>query len=55
MLFQRITNYKLLAHLHKDDDAMLLILLAREFGLDDFAKYLYGYLPKEYFFIFKYE
>jgi imidazolonepropionase-like amidohydrolase len=31
------TKYKVLAHLHKNDHSMLLIQLAREFGLDVIA------------------
>jgi imidazolonepropionase-like amidohydrolase len=32
-------KYKVLAHSHKDDDAMFLIQLAREFGLDVIANH----------------
>ena len=42
-------KYKVMAHLHKEDDAMLLIQLAREFGLDVIANHCMDIYRKMFF------
>lgn len=42
-------KYKVLAHLHKEDDAILLIQLSREFGLDAIANHCMDIYRKDVF------
>ena len=42
-------KYKVMAHLHKEDDAVLLIQLSREFGLDAIANHCMDIYHKEVF------
>jgi imidazolonepropionase-like amidohydrolase len=42
-------RYKIMAHLHKEDDAILLVQLAREFGLDAIANHCMDIYRKDIF------
>jgi hypothetical protein len=42
-------RYKVMAHLHKEDDAMLLIQMVREFGLDAIANHCIDVYRKDVF------
>jgi imidazolonepropionase-like amidohydrolase len=42
-------KYKVMAHLHKEDDAILLVHLAREFGLESIANHCMDIYRKEVF------
>ena len=42
-------KFKVMAHLHKEDDAILLIQLSREFGLDAIANHCMDIYRKDIF------